>query len=390
MNIVVVGAGRQGPAAAYDLATRQPGSRVTVADYDLQVAQKTAQNLNSLQSTTEVLAAEVDATDTGRLASFLTGYDLAVAAAPYRINPNICHAGIEAGCHVADMGVDTPDARAIHAKSERAKEQGICIVTDCGIAPGSVNILAMALLQRQPDTTSVRLYCGGLPTHAGPPFFHKVEFSVESLLGEYVDEVDSLRNGQIVRSQPLEDLETLEFAGVGILEAATTSGGTGTAPYALQGQLDTYEYKTLRYPGHWSAMRFLRDAGFWEGEALKTTLEIMERHMVDPAAKDIVVARVEASGPSGTSGYDLIDRHDPGTGFTAMQRTTGFSTAIVAAQILYGSIEPGCKGCEEATEPLSFIQALRDRGIEVRETQRGVEEFSHTGTLTTPGASNIS
>ena len=237
-----------------------------------------------------------------------------------------------------------------------------------------MNILAYKLLHENPDTTSIKLYCGGLPEVAKAPFFHKVGFSVDSLLGEYIDEVDALVDGQVTRTDALQDFETLEFQGLGTLEAVTTSGGTGTAPYHLQNRLTDYEYKTLRFPGHWSAMLFMRDAGLWSEAPLPSgcvprdvSLALMERHMVEPDYRDIVVARVVASGPSGTNGYELVDRFDPNTGFTAMQRTTGFSTAIVAQSVILGNVLPGCKSCEVAVEPDEFFAEAAKRGIVIYE-----------------------
>ncbi|MBS1714546.1 MAG: saccharopine dehydrogenase NADP-binding domain-containing protein [Armatimonadetes bacterium] len=371
MKVAVIGAGRQGPAAAYDLAVHGDYGRIVLADYDKDVAKDAAARINAVLDRKAVVAAEADASDHEGMKEFLYGFDLAVAAAPYRLNPVVAHAGIDVSCSVVDMGVDTDDALLIHERDDEARAKNVRIVTDCGIAPGTVNVMASALLGRSPASDTVRLYCGGLPESATAPFWHKVGFSVDSLLGEYVDDVDSLRGGEIVRSHPLEDVELLEFPGFGRLEAATTSGGTGTAPYRLRGRLREYEYKTLRYPGHWEAMRFMRDAGLWSEETLsdgsvprRVSLAVMERHMVDPVARDVVVTRVVAYGPDGArTGLDLVDRADPVTGFSAMQRTTGFSTAVVAHDVLSGRVGPGCRACEEAVDAEDYLKALSVRGV---------------------------
>lgn len=371
-RVVVVGAGRQGPAAAYDLAVFGKIDQIAIADNRLDAAQAACDKVNGLLGREQCQAVPVDASSIDGLTALLHDFDLAIAAAPYRLNPNVALAGLAAKCHVVDMGVDTPDALEIHARSEEAAVHRVCLVTDAGVAPGMVNVMAYRLLAEHPDTTDVALYCGGLPETAEAPFYHRVGFSVESLIGEYVDEVDSLRGGEVVREQALEDLESLEFPGFGVLEAVTTSGGTGSAPYHLGGRLQSYVYKTLRYPGHWSAMRLLRDGGFWSEESLPTgevpfhvTAQLMERHMVVPNDRDVVVARVVASSPSGRFGYDMVDHCD--SAFTAMQRTTGFSTAIVALEVLGGRVQPGCWACEEAVDPFAFFEQAARRGIHVTE-----------------------
>jgi lysine 6-dehydrogenase len=345
---------------------------LVLADYDRELAGLACDSVNSRLGESACEPASVDASDTNGLKEFLSRFDLAIAAAPYRLNPNISNAGIDVGCSVVDMGVDTPDALRLHSRSDEVAGKNVRIVTDCGVAPGLVNVLAYKLLEEAPDTDSVSLFCGGLPESASPPFFHKVGFRVDSLLGEYVDEVDSLRDGVVVRSDALTDFEEVDFPGVGKLEAVTTSGGTGTAPYDVQGRVKNYEYKTLRFPGHWQAMILLRDAGFWSEVPLPggqtpraLTLAIMEQTMVEPDDRDSVVARVLARGQSGTRGYDLTDRFDPVTGFTAMQRTTGFSTSVVALEVLSGAVKPGCWSCERAVDPSRFLSEIARRGVSV-------------------------
>lgn len=371
-NWVVVGAGRQGPAVAYDMVKFGAPEQVTIADFDLSQASEACARINSLLKTEAVVPAKVDVRDDEGLRSFLSGFQIAVAAAPYHLNPFVSRAGIDVGCHVVDMGLDTPDALEIHDLDAQAKEQGVCVVTDCGVAPGLVNVLARKLIEEMPDATTVRLYCGGLPETAEAPYFHKVGFSVDSLLGEYVDDVYSLKDGEVVCCPALADQEVLEFAGIGQLEAVTTSGGTGTAPYSLPATVRDYEYKTLRHPGHWQAMTFMRDGGFWSEEMLPggmspraVSLALMERAMVEPDYRDLVVTRVAAEGPSGKKAYDVVDRFDPQTGFTAMQRTTGFSTSIVALEIAAGRVSPGCSACECAVGQARFFEEAERRGIVV-------------------------
>ncbi len=45
---------------------------------------------------------------------------------------------------------------------------------------------------------------------------------------------------------------------------------------------------------------------------------------------------------------DLVDRFDEATGFTAMERTTGWHAAIVAAMLARGEIAPGATPLEIA------------------------------------------
>lgn len=355
---------------AYDLARTVQVDEILLADSDLDVASTACDRVNQRIERTACRPCIVDATDHMGLADVLSGYDVAIAAAPYRLNPNVHFAGLSASCPVVDMGLDTPDAHEVHKLSDEARSKGVSLVTDCGVAPGLVNIVASHLVSRVPGALAVKLYCGGLPETPQPPFFHQVGFSVDSLLGEYVDPVESLVDGQVQETDPLEQIEVLEFEGLGKLEAATTSGGTGTAAYFWRGQLDSYVYKTLRFPGHWRTMTLLRDAGFWSEEPDSNgcvprdmTLEIMSQHMVVGDYRDIVVALVKVESATNSASCTLVDRYDPATGWTAMQRTTGFSTAIVAQAVLEGMVTPGAGACESMVDSQWFIEQLVRRNL---------------------------
>jgi len=63
----------------------------------------------------------------------------------------------------------------------------------------------------------------------------------------------------------------------------------------------------------------------------------------------------------------LIDYPDEETGFTAMERCTGWSAAIVAEMMARGEIPPGAGGVENKVPARPFVEQLRERGIEVTE-----------------------
>jgi lysine 6-dehydrogenase len=87
---------------------------------------------------------------------------------------------------------------------------------------------------------------------------------------------------------------------------------------------------------------------------------------------DVVVLRVVASGPKRggrreTLQLDLLDRADAKTGFTAMERTTGFSAAIVAEMLARGEARPGVRTQEDAVPPEAFARELARRGLRLKD-----------------------
>ena len=67
ITYVILGAGLQGSAAAYDFAQFGDARAVILADYDLGVAEAAAQRLNKLTDSGLFTGVQVDATDPGHL-----------------------------------------------------------------------------------------------------------------------------------------------------------------------------------------------------------------------------------------------------------------------------------------------------------------------------------
>ena len=61
-----------------------------------------------------------------------------------------------------------------------------------------------------------------------------------------------------------------------------------------------------------------------------------------------------------------MDFYDEATGFTAMERTTGWDGAIVAEMMARGQIPPGAAPVEVAVPAAAFVSELAKRGIEVK------------------------
>src|SRR5690606_24600165 len=128
---------------------------------------------------------------------------------------------------------------------------------------------------------------------------------------------------------------TLELpAPLGTCEAFTTSGGTSTCPWTYKDQVRTYEYKTIRYPGHYEKFKTMRDLGLLELEPVEVDGQmVVPRHLFHKVAsprltfddkKDLVVIRTTCKGTKDgqpqTLEYTIIDFYDEATGFNAMSR----------------------------------------------------------------------
>jgi lysine 6-dehydrogenase len=84
-----------------------------------------------------------------------------------------------------------------------------------------------------------------------------------------------------------------------------------------------------------------------------------------------VIVRVKAlgkkDGRDAQAMVQVFDYYDEKTGFTAMERTTGWSAAIVAEMMARGETPRGAGGVEKMVPAGRFVEELRRRGIAVTE-----------------------
>jgi len=81
-DYAVLGAGRQGTAAAYDLARNGDAGQLLIADVDLARAQRAAGRVNDLLGEDAASAAALDVRDGSAVERFLRGVTACVSAAP--------------------------------------------------------------------------------------------------------------------------------------------------------------------------------------------------------------------------------------------------------------------------------------------------------------------
>ncbi|HRJ26177.1 MAG TPA: saccharopine dehydrogenase C-terminal domain-containing protein [Fimbriimonadaceae bacterium] len=375
----VLGSGMQGTAAAYDLARWGDADEIWLGDRDLVQADQAAARVNQLVGREVCRSAQVDASALESVQTFLSPFQVVVSCLPYWLHPGVARAAIAAGTSMVDLGGKTDITLETLGLDEDARRAGVSLVPDTGLAPGLVNSLALYLMESMDSVDSIRLFCGVLPQNPVPPLNYKLTFNVDGLVNEYDHQAVVLRDGEIVMVDTLTELEELEIEGHGRFEAFVTSGGTSTAPYTFQGRVRDYEYKTIRFPGHCQIMRAFQECGFWREEPVSvgggtvvprdlwmTLVEPTLRQYVD---QDQCFVRAIAAGQQGgrsqTTILDLHDVEDPVTGFTSMERLTGFSASIYAIEIAQGRVQPGAIRYENAVSGGRFIEELRRRDISV-------------------------
>ncbi len=387
-TFAVLGSGMQGTAAAYDLAKFADPEVIHMGDASLEQAMKASERVNHLVGRAICQPHQVDALDKAALGRFLANVDTVLSCVPYWMHPHIAEVAVETITDMVDLGGNTDITLKTLSLDEQAKEAGVTLVPDTGLAPGLVNSLGLAVMEGLDECESVRLYCGVLPKNPVPPLNYKLTFNCEGLVTEYDYEAVIVRDGQVVKVDTLDELETLEIDELGTMEAFTTSGGTSTAPWTFADRVKTYEYKTIRYPGHCQLMRIYKDFGLWSEDEIDVKgTKIRPKDVFNAvfgpklaAFVDRDLCAVRAVGVGTKNGrptriqIDLFDREDEATGFTSMERLTGFSMAIIAQEVTQGGVSKGAVRYENAMSGGSFLRELAKRDHITLRVQETVEK----------------
>ncbi len=366
----VLGAGLMGRAAAYDLLRHQDTETVLLADSNRQALAECRTFLADERLETVV----VEATDRDQVAALLARVDCAIAAMHYDLNLEFTRLAIRLGKNLCDMGGNSRIVDKQIELNESAKNAGVSIIPDCGLAPGMVSVLVRWGVERYDWADTVRIRVGGLPQKPEGTLKYGRLFSVEGLINEYIEPVRRLRNGRIEIIEPLSEIEQIVFPPpFGELEAFTTSGGTSTLVDTYQGRLKELDYKTIRYPGHCLAVRAMLELGLFSSEPIKIgptetiprklTAALIEKN-IPLCHEDVTLVRIDFSGNGNNHSLTIIDRATTVPKMTSMMRMTAFPAAIISRMQALGKIEAyGVLPQEKCVPVAAFLHELAARGI---------------------------
>lgn len=382
---VVIGAGRQGVAAAYDLGVFGRADEIVLLDIDGKVAEAGAARLNRLLGRALARGAAVDAGDIHSVRPHLDGATGCISSVHFTFNLAITRLAIEKQVNLVDFGGNTGVVRQQLALDAEARAAGITVVPDCGMGPGLNISLGTYVMELMEEPREVLIWDGGLPQDPQPPWNYACAFALGGLTNEYDGDAFFLRDGKVTPVPAFSGYEMLDFAApLGRLEAFVTSGGLSTSPWTFEGKLQRLENKTLRYPGHVAQFKAFADLGLLGLEPIAVGARPVVPRDVFHALlapriqredfKDVCVMRVTGRGRTGgreaEATVELVDQYDEKTGFTAMQRLTGWHASIMLIAALDRKVRRGAVSVETAIPGKTVVDECRRRGFAIEETVR--------------------
>ena len=321
-NIGIVGAGNMGRAIAWAMHK---------LDYDLIILDKDENGLYQCQKYIQNNRHKfVRTTSFDRLQKC----EAVISSLPYHQNIDLANFCINNKIRYFDLGGNIQVSETIN---ENARDRSEAVVmTDLGLAPGWVNIIAENMCQaymskhnRPPN--NIVMMVGGLPQEPNNTLKYSCTWSYDGLINEYKDNCIILYNGEQISVPAMEGYEFPidDTEGLGPLEAFYTSGGIAHTISTMQkrGVLNC-SYKTIRYPGHHQIVKFLIQES---GLSNKSIIDIFKRTC--PPQKDIVIIKVITDDETMTQVIKSDEK------FSAMQKATAFPIVAAAHTVAISDID---------------------------------------------------
>lgn len=357
MTVLLLGAGMQGKAALHDLCLRGGFARIIAADGDLESLRRhVAERGYGSKVVCERIEAE-NAESLGRLMALKP--DVAVDLLPSRFSPAVGRAALDAGVHLVNTVYVLPEMRELEARIAAA---GLTFLPEFGMDPG-IDLVLLGRAAGQFDRVeAIDSYGAGVPEPGADdnPLRYKVTWTFAGVLRAYMRGGRLVRDGRVVEIAPTqmfspENVHEVEIPGLGRFEAYANgdalayAGMLGIEPRRLR-RLGRYSF---RWPGHCAFWKKLVDLHLLDDEPLTVDgVTVSKRNFLAAAIepqirlgadeRDVAVIRVDVSGEKAGRRQrrvlQVVDYRDLQSGFTAMNRTVGYTAAIGAMMVADGRI----------------------------------------------------
>lgn len=358
---LVLGTG-VGKAIAHTLKEHHQTALVTIGDKLTEQIHKTVEYVNSISSNPESKCNGLKFDAENFDGSYFKNFDVIISALPAKYNLELAaHAAICYGKSFCDLGGVVKVTKEMMDFITPAS-----VIPDCGIMPGLGMLLTRELMSGMQSVDDIKIFVGGLPQKPRSPVFYQKVFSLEGLKHICFDEVPVLENGKIKMLPPFsmqepvfaEELKNFSEDFGGLLEAFATAGAS-ISPWSLQKEgVKNFVEKTVRWPGFIDFVKPLPRKGF--EEAISPYINIP----TTADNPDLLWGRVDVIGVKDGirihREVKILDFFDSGTSLTAMERTTGITTGLVAALIAQGKAKPGVHTMDEALNPKTRKDLIAD------------------------------
>jgi lysine 6-dehydrogenase len=385
MKILLLGVGMQGKAALHDLAHSEAVDEVIAADRDFRALKAHVESRGYGDKVQYEYANAEKHESVNRLMEQRP--DVIIDLLPVRFCGRVAASAVDHGIHLVNTFYALPEIKDLAGKAEA---KGLTLLPEFGMDPGIDLVLLGEAVRSLDMVDGIVSYGAGLPEAeaADNPLKYKETWTFEGVLQSYWRAGRVIRDGQIVEVKEAEifapeNIHEIEIEGLGRLEAYPNGDALR---YADVLGIDASGLRTmgryaLRWPGHSAFWKTLVNLHLLDPEPVmvdgvavdrkRFLATVIEPHIqLGTDERDVVIVRVEVTGTKKgrrkRAVYQVIDRRDLKTGFTAMSRTVGYTASIGAQLIGSGQIARRGVLSPVIDVPYSLLaQELRKRDIEI-------------------------
>ncbi|MEM1796218.1 MAG: saccharopine dehydrogenase C-terminal domain-containing protein [Zestosphaera sp.] len=319
MRVLVLGSGSVGTLVAHDLSK----------DFEVLVVDRDESKLKRVEEFASVLKLDLSRTEV--LDDIFRSFDVVVNALPGFLGFKILKKALVVGRDLVDVSFMPEDPLPLN---NEARQREVRVVVDAGFAPGLSNVLLGHIYSKLGVLDLGVINVGGLPKEPRPPLYHQVLFSPQDLIDEYLRPARCIIDGKLTLKDPLEVIEEVRIKNL-TFERFPTDG--------LRTLLSTIRAKnlieyTLRWPGHLTRMKFLKELGFFRSEFIESTMKLVIPAMTYDSPDFSVM---DVYGKSGEKEMRFFMYDEYREGFSSMSRVTGYMTALITRLVLKNYVEPG-------------------------------------------------
>ena len=367
-NIIVLGAGLVGGVIAKDLALTH---NITCVD----ISQENLAKLNEIKTICS------DITNTTKLKSLISDFDLVIGAVPGFMGYKMMRDVIESKKNIVDISFYPEDPFGL---DKLAKKNKVIAIMDCGVAPGMGNII-FGYHDQNMKITDYECLVGGLPEKREWPFEYQAVFSPIDVIEEYIRPARYVQNSSVIIKEALSDTELVNFEEIGTLES-WNSDGLRTLIKTMSHVPNMIE-KTLRYPGCVEYLKVLKESGFFSYDEINlnghkirpidmTAKLLFPKWKMKEGDKDFTIMRIILKGLEKEKHvqyqYNLLDRFQDDT--ISMARTTGYTCTAVANLVIEKKYtQTGISPPEYLGKHYNYIKNyLAKRGVEYKIIKKNI------------------
>ncbi len=404
-KVLLLGVGAQGKAALYDLVHQPAIGSIVAVDTSPSLGQTV-----QLYPQERVRGRPIDVRDLDAVSSLIEGVDLVVDALPSVLSPPLVEMAAERGVSLVNsmylINPSEQESREIRRLQDRvrsidatAKRTGAIILSEFGLDPGIDIAIGAQALAEFDEPVVFNSYGAGLPLDQASdnPLRYKFSWSPLGVMRAYRRPARRISGGREVSIRADEifvprNIHQIELPELGPLECHLNGDAVHYAElFGIRAVVREMGRYTCRYPGNAAFWNTLIKCGFLDEDRIKvgqadvvplafTTalLEAQDQFHYQQDERDVAMVRADVRGLVGGRRrrvvYQLVDTRDLVTGFTAMQRTVGFTLGLGAQLILERQLTGnGVLGPIDVPFEL-FRQALDRRGIRI--TRQAFEDES--------------